>query len=156
MRLHLLCVGARQPRWINQGFESYARRMPRECSLALVEVSTRHRGGAGDLKRALDKEGERLIQSIPEGALVIALDAEGELWSTKQLAHRLEEWRRDYRDVALLIGGAEGLAPACLQRADRRWSLSALTLPHGLARVLVAEQLYRAWTILSGHPYHRQ
>jgi 23S rRNA (pseudouridine1915-N3)-methyltransferase len=155
MHLRLLCVGARQPAWINQGFETYARRMPRGCSLVLVEVPARHRGKSSDIKRAVDKEGERLIQSIPEGALVIALDAGGEHWTTEQLAQQLEEWRRDHRNVVLLIGGAEGLAPACLERAHRRWSLSALTLPHGLARVLVAEQLYRAWTILSGHPYHR-
>ena len=155
MHLRLLCVGDRQPAWIVQGFETYARRMPRDCSLALVEVPTRHSGKTADVKRAVIREGERLIQSIPEGALVIALDAGGELWSTKQLAQQLGEWRRDHQNVALLIGGAEGLAPACLTRAHRRWSLSALTLPHGLARVLVAEQLYRAWSILSGHPYHR-
>ncbi len=156
MRLHLLCVGARQPAWVNQGFETYARRMPRECALALVEVPTRHRGKAADLKRAVDKEGERLIQAIPEGALVIALDSAGELWSTRQLADRLDDWRTDYQNVALLVGGAEGLSPACLERAQLRWSLSNLTLPHGLARIVVAEQLYRAWSILNGHPYHRE
>lgn len=155
MRLHLLCVGARQPAWINQGFETYARRMPRDCALDLTEISARHRGRNADIKRAVDKDNERLIQSIPEGALVVALSADGEPWSTQQLADRLDAWRRDHQNVALLIGGAEGLAPACLERAHRRWSLSALTLPHGLARVVVAEQLYRAWTILAGHPYHR-
>lgn len=129
--------------------------MPRECALVLMEVPTRHRGKTADVKRALEKEGERLIQSIPEGALVVALDADGEPWSTKQLANRLEKWRQNHQNVALLLGSAEGLSPACLERAHIRWSLSALTLPHGLARVLVAEQLYRAWTILSGHPYHR-
>lgn len=156
MRLHLLCVGASQPPWINQGFENYARRMPRECALNLVEIPTRHRGKSADVRRAVDKEGERLIQSIPDGALVVALDAGGEAWSTRQLAERLDEWRRDYQNVAFLIGGAEGLTPECLKHARKRWSLSALTLPHGLARVLVAEQLYRAWTILNGHPYHRE
>ncbi len=130
--------------------------MPRECALTLTEVPTRHRGKAADLKRAVDKEGERLIQSIPEGALVIALDAEGEPWTTKQLADRLDEWRTIYQHVALLVGSAEGLSAACLERAQLRWSLSPLTLPHGLARIFVAEQLYRAWTILSGHPYHRE
>jgi 23S rRNA (pseudouridine1915-N3)-methyltransferase len=155
MRLHLLCVGDHQPAWIKQGFETYARRMPRECALTLTEVPTRHRGKAANVKRALEKEGERLFRSIPQGALVIALSIDGETWSTKQLAQQLEDWRRNYQNVVLLIGGAEGLAPACLARADRRWSLSSLTLPHGLARIVVAEQLYRAWTILSGHPYHR-
>ena len=156
MRLHLRCVGNRQPEWVNQGFEAYARRMPRECAIALVEVPTRHRGKAADLRRAVDKEGERLIQSIPDGALVIALDAEGESWNTRQLADRLEEWRANYQNVALLVGGAEGLSAACLERARLRWSLSPLTLPHGLARIMIAEQLYRAWSILNGHPYHRE
>jgi 23S rRNA (pseudouridine1915-N3)-methyltransferase len=156
MRLHLLCVGGHQPAWINQGFETYARRMPRECALALTEVPTRHRGKAANVKRALEKEGERLVRLIPQGALVIALSIDGEAWSTKRLAQQLEDWRRNYQNVVLLIGGAEGLAPACLARADRHWSLSSLTLPHGLARIVVAEQLYRAWTILSGHPYHRE
>ncbi len=156
MRLHLLCVGDRQPTWINQGFETYARRMPRECAMALAEVPSRHHGKAADVKRALEKEGERLVRLIPRGALVIALSIDGETWSTKQLAGQLEDWRRNYQNVALLIGGAEGLAPACLERAHRRWSLSALTLPHGLARIVVAEQLYRAWSVLSGHPYHRE
>lgn len=156
MRLHLLCVGSRQPEWINQGFETYARRMPRECSLQLVEIPTRHRGKAADKKRAVDKEGELLLRAIPDGAMVVALDASGDAWSTQQLADQIDDWRHEYQNVALLIGGAEGLAPSCLARAHRRWSLSALTLPHGLARVVAAEQLYRAWTILSGHPYHRE
>ena len=156
MRLHLLCVGNRQPAWIDQGFDAYARRLPRECALALTEVPTRHRGKAADVKRAVEREGERLIQSIPEGALVIALDAGGEPWTTRQLADRLEEWRANYQHVALLVGSAEGLSAACLERAQYRWSLSPLTLPHGLARILVAEQLYRAWSILNGHPYHRE
>lgn len=156
MRLHLLCVGSRQPEWIDQGFETYARRMPRECSLHLVEIPTRHRGKAADVKRAVDKEGEQLLRAIPDGAMVVALDASGDAWSTQQLADQIHDWRHEYQNVALLIGGAEGLAPSCLARAHRRWSLSALTLPHGLARVVAAEQLYRAWTILSGHPYHRE
>lgn len=156
MRLHLICVGSRQPQWVNQGFETYARRMPRDCSLDLVEISPVLRTGSGDLKRALDREGDRVIRAIPRDAPVVALDFEGESWSTRQLSAHLDVWRRDYQCVALLIGGADGLSPACLERAQMRWSLSPLTLPHGLARVLAAEQLYRAWTILSGHPYHRE
>lgn len=155
MRLHLICVGSRQPAWINRGFETYARRMPRECAIELVEIATARRG-SGDLNRSLNKEGERIIRVIPASALVVALEVNGEPWTTQQLSGHLDEWRRDHQHVALLIGGADGLPPACVERAHKCWSLSPLTLPHGLARVMVTEQLYRAWTILSGHPYHRE
>ena len=156
MRLHLICLGSRQPRWINEGFETYARRMPRECALGLIEIPARRGGKSADERRSVERESERAIRAIPDGALVVALDEGGQLWSTQQLSERLDQWRQLYQDVALLIGGADGLAPACLERAEMRWSLSPMTLPHGLARIMAAEQLYRAWTILNGHPYHRE
>jgi len=155
MRLHLLAVGTRLPAWQQEGYLEYARRLPRQCALRLVEIPATKRTKQADPVRAAAKEGERMLAAIPEKAHVVALDERGIAYSTRDLAARLAEWREAGRDVALLVGGADGLSQACLERADARWSLSKLTLPHGLVRVLVAEQIYRAWSILDGHPYHR-
>ncbi|HPY41824.1 MAG TPA: 23S rRNA (pseudouridine(1915)-N(3))-methyltransferase RlmH, partial [Thiolinea sp.] len=108
-----------------------------------------------DLKRICELEGEKLLAAIPAGSLVIALDVLGKPWSTEQLSSQLDQWLASGQDVALLVGGPEGLSKACLQRSDQKWSLSALTFPHPLVRIIVAEQLFRAWSILSNHPYHR-
>jgi 23S rRNA (pseudouridine1915-N3)-methyltransferase len=129
--------------------------MPRECSLNLIEVTPGMRTRSGSVARAVADEGRRMEQKIPRDCQVVALDVGGRAWSTEDLSARLGEWLGGGRDVALLVGGPDGLADNCLARADSRWSLSALTLPHPLVRVLVAEQLYRAWTLTSGHPYHR-
>jgi 23S rRNA (pseudouridine1915-N3)-methyltransferase len=142
--------------WVNEGYQEFARRMPQECALRLKEIPAVKRGKNADIPRILQQEGERMLGAIPSGARVIALDVDGRQWSTAQLAQQLEQWLPAGQDVALLVGGPEGLAPQCLERAQQRWSLSALTLPHPLVRVVVAEQLYRAWTIIKGHPYHRQ
>lgn len=157
MRIHLLSVGRRMPRWVGEGFTEYARRLPNECALTLTEIEPAGggKGAHGAAERAQALEGERLLKALPAGALAIALDVGGRTWSTEQLAGALESWRAGGRDVALLVGGADGLAPACLARAEQRWSLSPLTFPHPLVRVILAEQLYRAWSILQGHPYHR-
>ncbi len=156
MRLHLLAVGARQPSWIREGVETFVQRMPRECALKLVEIPSAHRGKASSAEGAVKKEGERILKAVPDGALVVALDVTGKSWSTQRLAEELEQWRQSYDDVALMIGGPDGLSLQCLSRASRTWSLSALTLPHGIVRIVVAEQIYRAWTIINGHPYHRK
>ncbi len=155
MKIHLLAVGSRRPAWESLGFEEYARRMPPECALQLVEIPTSKRARTTPLERAVRREGERMLAAIPARAQVLALDEQGQAWSTSRLAHLLTGWLQNGRDVALLVGGPDGLAPACLQRADERWSLSPLTLPHGLVRVIVAEQLYRAWSMTRQHPYHR-
>jgi 23S rRNA (pseudouridine1915-N3)-methyltransferase len=163
MRLHLLSVGRRMPAWVEQGFAEYAKRLPPECRLTLVEIEPAQRGkgrgkaaGSGALRtRIRDEEGERLLKAIPAGALVIALDLGGRTWSTEELAEQLDGWLAGGRDVALLVGGPDGLSADCLARADRRWSLSPLTFPHPLVRVMLAEQIYRAWSIRAGHPYHR-
>jgi 23S rRNA (pseudouridine1915-N3)-methyltransferase len=155
MRIHFLAVGQRVPGWVEQGYEDFARRLPPECRLVLTEIAAARRtknSEPGSLRAA---EGERLLAALPRGAQVVALDVRGTAWSTEQLAGRLAGWMQAGRDVALLAGGPDGLAPECLQRADATWSLSALTLPHALVRVVVAEQIYRAWTIYAGHPYHR-
>jgi 23S rRNA (pseudouridine1915-N3)-methyltransferase len=149
------------PRWVNEGFGEYAKRISGDCQLELVEIEpSRRAGGRGktsatDLDRIRHDEGKRLLKALPEGALAVALDVRGRSWSTEQLAEELNAWLAGGRDVALMVGGPDGLSDACLARADRRWSLSTLTFPHPLVRVILAEQLYRAWSLTKGHPYHR-
>jgi len=156
MRIRLIAVGTRMPGWVTEGYETYARRLPRECRLELTEIAAGRRGRNADLARLLREEGERMVAAVPRGARVGALEVDGRAWSTPQLARELEGWMADGRDLALMVGGPEGLDAAVRERADFAWSLSPLTLPHPLVRVLVAEQLYRAWTLLAGHPYHRE
>ena len=155
MRIHLIAVGKRMPGWVEAGFEEYRKRMPPECRLELVEIAAGQRGKGVDLARLQREEGEKMLAAIPRGAEVVALEAGGKMVDTEGLSRWLEGWLAGGRDVALLVGGPEGLAPDCLARADRRWSLSPLTFPHPLVRILVAEQLYRAMSILKGHPYHK-
>lgn len=143
------------PTWVSEGYEEYARRLSHECSLKLTEIPAEKRGKNADVAQLTRKEGDRLLAAFPKGAHGVALDVLGKPWSTEELARQLEIWLRSGDDVALLVGGPDGLDPRCLERAGARWSLSKLTLPHPLVRVVVAEQLYRAWTILKGHPYHR-
>ncbi len=156
MKIHLLAVGNRMPAWVTDGYEEYAKRMPRECSLQLTEIAPGKRGKNADVARILREEGEKMLAAIPKGARVVSLEVEGRQWDTPQLAKQMENWLSAGQDIALLVGGPEGLDAACRARADERWSLSKLTLPHPLVRVLLAEQVYRAWTLLKGHPYHRE
>ena len=155
MQISLIAVGTRMPDWVTQGYEEYTRRMPSECSVKLVEIPAGKRSKGADLLRIMQKEGEQTLAAIPKGARVVAMDVKGRGWSTEELAKGMDGWRHDGRDVALLVGGPEGLATECLSRAEQRWSLSNMTLPHPVVRLVVAEQLYRAWSILSNHPYHR-
>lgn len=155
MNIHLISIGNRMPRWIQEGYQEYAKRLPSECRLNLVEIPPGHRGRSSDIRRTVRDEGERMLKAVPRDCLVLALEVEGQAWSTGQLASQMDRWLGSGRDLALLVGGPEGLSDACRQRADGHWSLSPLTLPHPLVRVLLAEQLYRAWSLLRGHPYHR-
>jgi len=155
MQINVIAVGTRMPAWVNDGYQEYARRMPRECSLILTEIPLGQRSKAQPAARAVKEEGHRMLAAIGDRQRVIALDVNGRGWSTEQLAGALRGWLQDGSDLSLLVGGPDGLAAGCLARADQRWSLSPLTLPHPLVRVLLAEQLYRAWTLTSGHPYHR-
>lgn len=155
MRIHLIAVGSPMPTWVEAGFTEYAVRLPRECALHLTEIPAVRRGKKADVERVLREEGKRILAAIPSGTRVIALDVAGRQWDTGQLASQLAAWLRDGRDVTLLIGGPEGLDSACRNRAETAWSLSSLTFPHTLIRIMVAEQLYRAWSILHNHPYHR-
>lgn len=155
MKLTLIAAGSRLPDWIDTGYAEYARRMPRECRLELVEVPLGRRGDNIPARRAVAAEGERMLAALPRNAAAVALDGKGAAWSTEELARRLRGWLADGRDRAFLIGGPDGLAQPVRERAELAWSLSPLTLPHGLARVLAAEALYRAWSVTAGHPYHR-
>ena len=155
MRIHLIAIGHRRAGWERDGYREYARRMPPELALELHEITPSKRTKGVPAERGTDDEGRRILAAVPGGARVVALDERGAAWTTLELARRIEDWMRDGRALALLIGGADGLAPACIEAAEHRWSLSPLTLPHGLARIVVAEQLYRASAIRRGHPYHR-
>jgi 23S rRNA (pseudouridine1915-N3)-methyltransferase len=156
VRVTVIAVGHRMPAWIQEGFQEYARRMPPEARVELVELKPEERtpGKPGDRARAL--EGERILAAVPSGASLIALDEKGRAVTTQGLSVMLAGWMRDGAHPAFAIGGADGLAPEVKERAAKLVSLSALTLPHGLARVVLAEQLYRAWSILARHPYHRE
>lgn len=155
MLIHLICIGQKMPAWVTSGYEEYARRLPVSCRLQLVEIPLKKRTKTSDLTRLQQEEGEKMLAMIPANAHVIALDERGQQWRSEQLADSLAHWQQHHPQVALLVGGPEGLAPACLQQAQQRWSLSAGTLPHPLVRIVVAEQVYRAWTLLNNHPYHR-
>ena len=154
MHLSIIAVGQRMPDWVQSGYAEYSKRLPAQFSLKLIEIPAVKRGG--DTARAIDEEGAKILQAIPDGTRVIALDERGKSWRTKALAEAMDDWVHDGRDVAFVIGGADGHADAVRQRAERLWSLSDLTLPHGMVRVVLAEQLYRAWSLLNGHPYHRE
>ncbi len=155
MKLTLIAVGEKLPAWAQTAVADYAGRLPRDCPLNVVPVAAAKRGRGTPVARLMAEEADRLLAAVPKDARVIALEVDGRGWSTEDLAQQLHTWRQDGRDVAFLIGGADGLDPVIRARADQAWSLSPLTLPHALARVVVAEQLYRAWSILANHPYHR-
>jgi 23S rRNA (pseudouridine1915-N3)-methyltransferase len=153
MRISLVAIGRSMPDWIERGWYEYARRLPRDRIDLQLEALPAPRG-RGDGKTR-EREGRALLQRCPKGATVIALDGAGEPWETRVLAQRLEGWMMRGVPVALLVGGAEGLSDHARDASAARWSLGPLTLPHMMVRVIVAEQIYRAWTLLSGHPYHR-
>lgn len=155
MKARLIATGERAPAWVAQGFAEYQKRLSHWLPFELVEVEPGLRGKGRDPRRAMEDEGKRVLAAIPKGAHVVALEVTGKSHTSEQLAQRLEHWRGQGRDLALLIGGPEGHAPEVLAAANEQWSLGPLTLPHMLARLLVAEQLYRAAALLANHPYHR-
>ncbi|HKU15030.1 MAG TPA: 23S rRNA (pseudouridine(1915)-N(3))-methyltransferase RlmH [Steroidobacteraceae bacterium] len=154
MRLVVVAAGTRLPDWVNSGFEEYAGRLAGDYRLELKEIALGQRS-AGAAQQAIAREGERMLAALPASCYVVALQIAGRSMSSEQLAKFLESRAQDGRDVAFCIGGPDGLAPKIDERADMRWSLSALTLPHALARVVLAEALYRAVSIIKRHPYHR-
>lgn len=154
MILRLLAAGTRMPGWIDTGYQDYAKRFTADYKLELVEIPLGQRG-SGDIARAVDKEGERMLAAMTGNPYVVAMQVGGRNLNTEQLAQFLEARARDGRNVVFCIGGPDGLSPSVDARADLRWSLSALTLPHALVRVVMAEALYRAVSVIKGLPYHR-
>lgn len=155
MKIRLLAVGTRMPDWITTGYEEYAKRLTDDVRLELVEIPAGKRVKNADVARLTEKEGEAQLAAIPAQDYVVALEVGGRPLSTEDLSEKLGRWLQEGRNISLLVGGPEGLSAAARARADLQWSLSPLTLPHPMVRVLLAEQLYRAWTLLKGHPYHR-
>ena len=156
MQIQMLAVSNKMPAWVNSGFEEYQKRFPRDMSLDLIEITPQKRGKKAELEKIKNQEGEALLAAIPKGNRIVTLEVHGRPWTTPQLAKQMAGWQMDGRNVSLLIGGPEGLSDACLAAAEQRWSLSPLTLPHPIVRVIVAESLYRAWSLNNNHPYHRE
>lgn len=156
MKLSILAVGTRMPAWVEEAFAEYQKRMPREARVELVEIKPDKRDGGKTADQAMQTEAARITAALPKGCLRVALDERGKPFTSVQLAEKLGEWLASGRDVALIVGGADGLAPEIKNGADLLWSLSPLTLPHPLVRIVLAEQLYRAMSILQNHPYHRE
>ncbi len=155
MRIRMIAVGGKMPAWVEQGYQEYAKRLPADCKIELVELPLGPRGKSSSVAKAIEKEGQTMLAAMNPKNHCVALEVLGKPWSTEQLSEHLAQWRMDGGDVDLLIGGPDGLSPECTKLAKQKWSLSPLTLPHPLVRILVAEQLYRAWTILNNHPYHK-
>lgn len=156
MRIHLITVASKAPAWVIDGYNEYARRMPPEARLELVEVKPAPREGGKTPAQMMTAEARRISAAIPKGAIVVALDERGRDTDTKTLAKHLEGWLAGGADVALIVGGPDGLAPEIKSKASALLRLSSLTLPHALVRVVLAEALYRAWSVVKGHPYHRE
>ncbi|HNX71644.1 23S rRNA (pseudouridine(1915)-N(3))-methyltransferase RlmH [Rivihabitans pingtungensis] len=156
MKMTLLAVGSKMPRWVDDAFNEYARRLPREAALHLQEIKPEKRGGGVTAEKGMAAECARIEAAIPPRSKLIVLDERGQDWTSVRLASEMKTWLESGDDICLVIGGADGLSPAIKQRADVLLRLSALTLPHGMVRVLLAEQLYRAVSILNNHPYHRE
>ncbi len=158
MEIHLLAIGTKMPDWVNKGYAEYAGRLSgKSCKarLLLKEIPAEKRVKNSDIKKLREKESGKLINAIPAGSHIVALDVLGQPWSTEKLASHMENWMMSGKNIALLVGGPEGMTRECVQQADQVWSLSPLTFPHPLVRVILAEQLYRAWSITENHPYHR-
>ena len=155
MQINLIAIGTRMPAWVNDAYQDYASRLPHECLLKLTEIPAGKRHKHANLVKISVEEGQKMLSAIPKSSKIIALDVSGVSWSTEKLSTQLQSWMQSGEPVSLLIGGPEGLSEDCRQSAHLSWSLSPLTLPHPMVRVIVAEQLFRAWSILNNHPYHR-
>ena len=155
MQIHIIAIGNRMPAWVEAGYQEYTKRLLRECRLVLHEIPAGRRAKGADLRRLIEQEGQRQLAAVPSGARIVALDRSGKHMDTEALAAELKKRLASGENLALLIGGPEGLAPECLKQANESWALSRLTLAHPVVRVVLAEQLYRVWSIINNLPYHR-
>lgn len=155
MQLVIAAVGHKMPAWIENGFGEYAKRMPPDCRILLKEIKPVERSGSKTAETVMALERTKIEAALPKGARIVALDERGKDLTTMQLSQSLTQWQQDGRDVVFVIGGADGLDPELKRNADMLIRISSMTLPHGVVRVLLAEQLYRAWSITQNHPYHR-
>ncbi len=156
MKIHLIAVGKKIPDWVNSGYAEFSKRMPPELQINLIEITPSIRNKTTPTEKNIKEEGERIQSAIPANSKLIVLDEKGKNFSSIDLSKKMEDWLPMGQDIVLVVGGADGIDPVIKQQADEKWSLSSFTLPHALVRVVVAEQLYRAWSILQGHPYHRE
>jgi 23S rRNA (pseudouridine1915-N3)-methyltransferase len=156
MKITILAVGTKMPRWVDEAFQDYAKRFGRDISLELKEIKPEKRASGVTAEKGIAAEHQRLMAAIPARATLIVLDEHGKNWTSVQLSAQIKHWLNDGSDLCFVIGGADGLADELKKRADVLLQLSALTLPHGMVRVLLTEQLYRAVSILNNHPYHRE
>jgi 23S rRNA (pseudouridine1915-N3)-methyltransferase len=155
MIIRIIAVGTKMPEWVDTGYKEFAKRLPSDYSIKLVELTPEKRTKNSDINRIIETEGKRILAALNPTSLTVALDLSGEKWSTTHLAKFLHQQHDMSQDIDLIIGGPDGLSAECLQKSQRKWALSPLTFPHPLVRIIVAEQLYRAWSILVKHPYHR-
>ncbi len=155
MRIHLIAVGKKMPEWVNSGFLEFSKRMPPELQINLIEITPSVRNKTTPIEKNIKEEGERIHSAIPSNSRLIVLDEKGKNFSSVDLSKKMESWLPMGQDISIVIGGADGVDNVIKQQAVEKWSLSSFTLPHALVRVVVAEQLYRGWSILNGHPYHR-
>jgi 23S rRNA (pseudouridine1915-N3)-methyltransferase len=155
VHIHLIAVGQKMPAWVDQACADFLKRLPRELQLNTIEVPLLKRGKNPDIQRIVRDESRKVLDAIPTGCSLVALDVKGNRISTEKLATTLDNWMQQGQDIAIVIGGPDGLSNELLQQADQAVSLSDMTFPHPLVRVIIVEQLYRAWSILNNHPYHR-
>jgi len=156
MKLKVIAVGHKMPKWVTAGYQEYAKRMPRECSMELIEIAPAKRTKQSDLGRVVEEEGKKLLSAIKSTDYVVVLEVKGKQWSTADVAKKLTNWQGVHPVVIFVIGGPDGVSENCLKRANEQWCLSLLTFPHPLVRVVLAEQLYRGWSLMNNHPYHRE
>ena len=156
MKLKILAVGQKMPGWVAAGYQEYAKRMPHECSIEIIEIPPAKRTKQNQLNKIKETEGKKILSLIKENDYVVALEVKGKAWSTADLAKKLSAWQGINPSIIFLIGGPDGLSADCLNRANEQWCLSPLTFPHPLVRVILAEQLYRGWSLMNNHPYHRE
>lgn len=156
MKLKILAVGQKMPSWVSTGYKEYEKRMPRECSLELLEIQPAKRTKQSNLAKVTEEEGKKILSLIKGSDHVVALEVMGKQWSTMGVAKKLSTWQGVNPSIIFIIGGPDGLSEDCLKRANEQWCLSKLTFPHPLVRVILAEQLYRGWSLMNNHPYHRE